>query len=54
MDIDEILRVVGALYLGLYLRAEIMQRENTELKAEIESLKKANEPPTDEERRGDV
>ena len=45
VDINEMLRVIGELYLGLYLRAEIIQRENARLGVEIAELKKKYEPP---------
>jgi hypothetical protein len=45
MDISEMLRTLGALYLGLYIRAEILERENTRLGVEIAELKRKYEPP---------
>lgn len=50
MDLEEILRTIGALYLKVYLRAEILQGENAILKAQIEEFKKRYEPPPEDEK----
>ncbi len=40
MDIKEMLRTLGALYLSLYIQAELLQRENAEFRSQIEKLQK--------------